>query len=718
MILSGEAISADGVSLLVSVDTKKIESSMPLVRINSGGQRDFWNRKIDRDCIIIGVEPKYPVEQSGIGWDDIISSLMKTLRPIYGPEKIWTHWEPDLKNQDKIEIVIDGTVAGFQKKLAACDHEIEEALKLRHLDNGNRFEERYGKALAEKKNLERPAQICEKNLLDMVSNLILGNKVGIVPARIVSNLVPSPSMENKSGKPSEPIAETKISDSLSDVENETSESRKDFLQKRIALLRKDLETAKRDPVTKYKAGSIQEQIGILERQHSSLGDSVPEHKIQPEPPKVDPVQKPEVQKPDEPTARCSFCSKAVYQTWNCSRCGQTFCSKHIALVDHHCASLPRISPLTPVSAPQTTDESIEKNSSSLPKHSRFRSFKRRIRSLGRRNRSSDPYGKYRRRIRIRKIHAFLILWFGSFLAGLLLDPMNAILLTFVALVDAIIVFIPLFILWWLFHRRIAGKAFAIFLVFIFAVYVYQTPASFTRSSLINDLYNSEAGALSSFYATVTANPSSSGSNGNIAPTGGSGLQAGSPSVSTTSNAASNSAINSAWVASFIASVNSFRSGEGIAGLTFSSQISSFSQTRFNTMSTGTNYEISHYGFDSDASSFFGSANSLGEVVFFPQTVTTTCIDVIFCTNDVNTPSPSAFATSVQSNDPGHWQVLTDPSLAYYGFYAGKGPVYNVDQGCPNTEIPGPNINVTQFLEQQGCTFSISQGEWLVIDMSS
>lgn len=60
---------------------------------------------------------------------------------------------------------------------------------------------------------------------------------------------------------------------------------------------------------------------------------------------------------------------------------------------------------------------------------------------------------------------------------------------------------------------------------------------------------------------------------------------------------------------------------------------------------------------------------------------------------------------------------SDPSLSQYGFYSAKGPTYIIDQGCPNTEIPGPNINITQFFQQQGCTFTIQNGTWLVIDMS-
>ncbi|MDG6999045.1 MAG: hypothetical protein JRN15_08020 [Nitrososphaerota archaeon] len=344
----------------------------------------------------------------------------------------------------------------------------------------------------------------------------------------------------------------------------------------------------------------------------------------------------------------------------------------------------------------------------LKKVSRFRRFKRRLNSLGRRQNTG-----YRRH-RIRKIHAFLILWVASFIVGYFLTSVNAILLFIVSLIDAVILFIPLFLLWWLFHKRIAGKIFAIFLIVIFAIYVYQTPSSFTKKNLTSDFYSTEASYLTSIYSAMSSNPSSGNvNNKQTIPTNSVPLI----SASQSSTQQSSAAINSQWVDSFIAYVNSFRQSENAVALTYSSQVSRFSQVRFNTMSSGNNYEISHFGFDTDAQSYFGSIYNLGEVVFYPETVTQSCIDFV-CSNNVITPDPTSFASGIQANDPGHWQVLTDSSLTHYGFFSAEGPTYIINQGCPNTEIPGPNINITQFFEQQGCTFSIMKGNWLVIDLSS
>jgi uncharacterized protein YkwD len=176
-------------------------------------------------------------------------------------------------------------------------------------------------------------------------------------------------------------------------------------------------------------------------------------------------------------------------------------------------------------------------------------------------------------------------------------------------------------------------------------------------------------------------------------------------------------VDRSWMNSFINDVNGYRMREGAVNLTLDPQLDNFSQLRFTTMTTGSNYEISHYGFDSDAGSFFGSSYqyemSLGEVVFYPQTTSYT--DFIPSTQ---TYTPSGFVSYLQSNAPGHWQELLDMSLSHYGYYVGQGPTYQIDQGCANTEIPGPNINISQFFDQEGCSYSVGSGLWLVIDLSS
>jgi hypothetical protein len=142
---------------------------------------------------------------------------------------------------------------------------------------------------------------------------------------------------------------------------------------------------------------------------------------------------------------------------------------------------------TVYSSPTQDYPSAGENGSKLKGPSRLRGLKRRLNGLLHRCGS----GYHQRRLR--KGHAFLILWIGAFFVGLLVAPMNVLVLTLVSLTDALILFIPLSILWWLFHKRVAGKIFAIFLVLIFAAYVYQTPSSFTKSNLKYKLGKQESG---------------------------------------------------------------------------------------------------------------------------------------------------------------------------------------------------------------------------------
>lgn len=159
-------------------------------------------------------------------------------------------------------------------------------------------------------------------------------------------------------------------------------------------------------------------------------------------------------------------------------------------------------------------------------------------------------------------------------------------------------------------------------------------------------------------------------------------------------------IDSNWVSKFMDAVNHERMTLGESPLQLTSTLSDFSKMRFDTSSSGTNYEISHYGFEADAARFFGSIYGVGEVVFFPEG-----------------SSPESYANGLPASAPGHWQLLMDGSLRGYGFYLGKGPTIEVDVGCPTTEIPGPNINVTQFFLSQGCQPYVTTSTWLVIDMS-
>ncbi|MDG6995048.1 MAG: hypothetical protein JRN52_03915 [Nitrososphaerota archaeon] len=44
----------------------------------------------------------------------------------------------------------------------------------------------------------------------------------------------------------------------------------------------------------------------------------------------------------------------------------------------------------------------------------------------------------------------------------------------------------------------------------------------------------------------------------------------------------------------------------------------------------------------------------------------------------------------------------------------NGPAYEVQQPCPATAIPGPNINITQYYDQYGRHFTIVNSTWFVL----
>ena len=333
------------------------------------------------------------------------------------------------------------------------------------------------------------------------------------------------------------------------------------------------------------------------------------------------------------------------------------------------------------------DSPFQRNVSTIPKRpSLFRRIRRR---LSRRS-YRDTYGYHRRRVR--KIHSFLILWIASFIAGFLLVSMNAIILAIVSFFDAVILFIPLFILWWLFHKRIAGKVLGVFLILIFAVYVYQNPASFSKGALVNDLFQSEASFFSSVATGVILN--NPGSQGNIQSTFHPNIVS-STTSGVRSIASQSLSIDSQWVASFFATVNSYRSSP----LTESQTLDQFAAIRFHTIAA--NYEITHYGYDQDFNSYFaGQSITAAEEYFYPDS------------------SPSSYASYIQQSAPEHWQGLIDTTYNHFGFYIGNGPVIEVYQPCSApSEIVG-SINQTQQLIQYGCQYTVVTGTYLVIELSS
>lgn len=183
--------------------------------------------------------------------------------------------------------------------------------------------------------------------------------------------------------------------------------------------------------------------------------------------------------------------------------------------------------------------------------------------------------------------------------------------------------------------------------------------------------------------------------GNSPSTSVSGTGQGTGSTSTS--------VNDAWVAQFFAAVSSAR-GHSYSSCT---SLSNFAKVRFNTMSA--NYGISHYGYNQDFQSYYGTIYNtyFGEEVFYPSGYT-----------------PSGYVSDIQSSAPLHWQLMASGNFSYYGYDIQNGPnyeIYGPNGGyslCPVTEIPGPNINVSQYFASYGCSVVVSNQTWFVIELAS
>jgi uncharacterized protein YkwD len=159
-------------------------------------------------------------------------------------------------------------------------------------------------------------------------------------------------------------------------------------------------------------------------------------------------------------------------------------------------------------------------------------------------------------------------------------------------------------------------------------------------------------------------------------------------------------IDSRWAHEFFANLSAIRQSDGTAILQESQQLDSFASLRFNDLVA--HYQITHYGYDQDFANYFGAYGGLAgtEEYFYPSG-----------------HSPSDFVNYLKQSAPAHYQGLVDGTYSHFGFFVGDGPVYNVDQGCPVSEIVG-SVNQTRFFGQNGCTFSIGTTTWLVVELSS
>jgi hypothetical protein len=149
-------------------------------------------------------------------------------------------------------------------------------------------------------------------------------------------------------------------------------------------------------------------------------------------------------------------------------------------------------------------------------------------------------------------------------------------------------------------------------------------------------------------------------------------------------------MNQRWVYQFFANISQQRGSEYV----YCPTLSQFAQIRFNAQIS--HYEISHYGVHQDDEEY-GIYDA--EEVLFPS------------------GSPSGYASQLEADDPLHWQLLMDNSYTYYGYYIGNGP--GIESYCnPAPEIPGPGINISQYLESKGCTPVTVNATYLIVELDN
>ena len=156
-------------------------------------------------------------------------------------------------------------------------------------------------------------------------------------------------------------------------------------------------------------------------------------------------------------------------------------------------------------------------------------------------------------------------------------------------------------------------------------------------------------------------------------------------------------LNSQWVAAFIQAINVRRNG---TGLTENRTLDEFAAFRFNTLRA--QYQVSDYNFTQDYYRYFGpNGPGILEEILYP-----------------NGRDPGNYPDYLKVNAPGHYGGLLDPVYTQFGYFFGSGPSIDIGPGCQATEIPGPNINITQFVIDHGCTYVIADEVWFIIVLGS
>ena len=148
-----------------------------------------------------------------------------------------------------------------------------------------------------------------------------------------------------------------------------------------------------------------------------------------------------------------------------------------------------------------------------------------------------------------------------------------------------------------------------------------------------------------------------------------------------------------WVQSFIQAVNLQRNA---TALRENRTLDQFAAFRYNSLRA--QYQISDFNFTADYQRFFGS-NGPGvfEEILYPAG-----------------KDPSTFPNYLHTNAPGHWAGLMSPQYGMFGYFFGTGPSVVIGPDCSAKEIPGPDINITQFVIAHGCDYVIADQIWFII----
>jgi hypothetical protein len=152
-------------------------------------------------------------------------------------------------------------------------------------------------------------------------------------------------------------------------------------------------------------------------------------------------------------------------------------------------------------------------------------------------------------------------------------------------------------------------------------------------------------------------------------------------------------ISQGWVTAFVSTVNAQRGG---TPLKENKTFDEFAAFRY--ASIRSQYQISDYNFGPDYYRYFGSTGpTLLEEILYPAG-----------------QNPTTFPTFLQKYAPGHWSGLVDSIYSQYGYFFGTGPAIEVGPGCTATEVPGPNINVTQYAISHGCSYVVADEIYFIL----